>query len=499
MKRTQIITISSGKVQGYVENDIEIFKGIPYAEAPIGELRFREPQPKTPWEGVKDATEFGTIAPQNQQDLPEINLPESEDCLYLNIWTPGTDNKERPVMVWIHGGGYLIGAGSRPRSDGARLAAYGDVVVVSFNYRIGAFGFLNLPGIPPNLGMQDQVAALKWVRDNIREFGGNPNNVTIFGESAGGMSVAILLAIPSARGLFHRAIIQSGASNSRDFEPERSKKGGQEFVSKLNLDKQNVDDLRRVPLEKIMKVQKKIVGGLFNVKASPFWPWVDGEVIPEQPLEIIRKGNHQNVPVIIGYNEIELGFISDLLNEAGTVKRKVMLKFIHSLIKKNGVDKDTLNQITDVYKREYGVINPNNEFMYMDGIMSDSMFKLPIIRQLEAHVAHQSNTYLYMFSYKSPKYGFALHTFEIPFVFNTIDKQDVAEGAVELTKESEELIKIMMDTWVHFARSGNPNHKGIPNWPNYDLERRSMMILGIKPRVVETSNDPLREAWNDII
>ena len=498
MNRVTINQTKSGKIQGYLENGIEIYKGIPYAEAPIGDLRFRVPHPKKPWEDIRDSTKFGPIAPQNQLDDPKIELSEDEDCLYLNIWTPGSDDKRRPVMVWIHGGGFVIGAGSRPRSDGARLAAYGNVVVVSFNYRLGALGFLNLPEIPPNLGIQDQIAALKWIRDNIEKFGGDPDNVTIFGESAGGMSVAILLSIPSTQDLFHRAILESGAANPRNFAPKKSLEGGIKFITKLHINKENIDDLRKVPLERIMKVQKKIVGELIKVGDSPFFPFVDGSIIPEQPIEIIRKGANHKVPMIIGYNENELGFLSNLLNESGTGKKKLILKFVFSQFKNSGISKEDLDHLIEIYKVEMEKLYPNKPFMFWDGILSDSMFKIPIIRQLEAHINNQSNTYCYRFSYKSPKFGFALHTFEIPFVFDTIDKQDIAEGAVEKSEESRKLTKIMMDTWITFARTGDPNHAGIPNWPCHDLERRFMMNLGIEPKSIETKDDPLREAWKHI-
>ncbi len=281
MKYTEIINTKSGKIRGYIDNGIENYKGIPYAEAPVGDLRFREPHPKKPWDDVKDSIKFGPIAPQHQQDDPKINLDENEDCLYLNIWTPKSDKVKRPVLFWIHGGAFLIGAGSRPRSDGSKLAVYGDVVIVSFNYRLGSLGFLNLPGIPPNLGIQDQIAALKWVNDNIEFFGGDPENITIFGESAGGQSVIILLAIPSARGLFHRAIVESGTANPQNFVPTKSREGGLKFLKKLKIDVNNINQLREVSFEKIIKTQKKMVGDLLNLGKSPFWPFLDGKIIPE--------------------------------------------------------------------------------------------------------------------------------------------------------------------------------------------------------------------------
>ncbi|MFX1448345.1 MAG: carboxylesterase/lipase family protein [Promethearchaeota archaeon] len=499
MKKTRIVNTKSGKIQGYLENSIEIYKGIPYAEPPVGNLRFQEPQPKDRWDEIRDCTQFGPIAPQHQHDDPKIELPEDEDCLYLNIWTPASDNKKRPVMVWIHGGGFFIGAGGRPRSDGLKLASYGDVVVVSFNYRLGALGFLNLPGIPPNLGIQDQLSALKWINENIEVFGGDPNNVTIFGESAGGQSVAILLALSSSKGLFHKAIIQSGAANPKNFEPNRSIEGAEKFLAKLRIAKDNIDELRKIPLKKLMSVQRKIVGGILNVKSSPFWPWVDGEIISEQPIEIIRKGNNHQVPVIIGYNENELGFLSDILNNSGRMKKKIILKFVRSSIQKDTISKEDLEKLIINYREILEKKYPDNPTIFWSEILSDSMFKIPIIRQLEAHTTHQSNIYCYVFSYKSPKFGFALHTFEIPFVFNTIDKNDLADGAAETSDESKKLTKIMMDTWISFARTGNPNNEKIPKWPEYNLEKRIIMKLSMNPEIIETNEDTLLKIWNGIL
>lgn len=499
MQLTEIIETKSGKIQGYINDGVEIYKGIPYVEAPIGDLRFKEPQPKKSWKDIRDCTKFGPIAPQHQQDESKLDLPESEDCLYLNVWTPGFDNNKRPVLFWIHGGGFLIEAGSRPRSDGSRLAYYGNVVVVSFNYRLGALGFLNLPGIPPNLGIQDQVAALKWVNNNIELFGGDPDNITIFGESAGGQSVLILFTIPSAKGLFHRAIVQSGSANPRNFDPKKSREGGLKFLKKLKIDIKAVEKLREIAFEKIINTQKKIVGDLLNLDKSPFWPFLDGKIIPEQPIEILSKGNNQKIPLMIGYNENELGFLSNLLKEAGNAKRKLILTFVKSNIKNKGIKEEDLNKLIDTYISEFDKFYPDNPFMYWDGILSDSTFKIPIIRTLEALINQQSNIYCYMFSYKSPKFGFALHTFEIPFVFDTIDKFDVAEGAVEVSEDSRRLTKIMMDTWLAFARTGRPDNDKIPSWPRYDLEKRGIMKLSFNPEVIETNENPLFKIWEGIL
>ena len=240
-----IVITDKGKVRGTQESDHQYFLGIPYAKPPVGELRFNKPQPMENWDDNKDATKFKSISPQGWPDNPPINQTEDEDCLYLNIWTPNADKNTRPVMVWIHGGGFMTGAGSKPRFNGARLAVQGDVVVITFNYRLGILGFLNLPGIPPNIGLQDQIVAIEWVKENIQQFGGDPQNITIFGESAGGASVAILLTTPGTMGLFHKAIIESGAANLQEFGAESSREGVEKLLAKLKIKLENISKLRQ--------------------------------------------------------------------------------------------------------------------------------------------------------------------------------------------------------------------------------------------------------------
>jgi para-nitrobenzyl esterase len=494
-----IVSTSKGKIKGVQESDHQTFFGIPYAKSPTGNLRFVEPNEMESWEDIKDTTKFKNIPPQNYPDDPPIEQEENEDCLYLNIWTPLADDKKRPVMFWIYGGGFLIGAGSRPRLNGKKLCVYGDVVVVTFNYRIGALGFLNSTNIPPNIGILDQIAALNWVQENILNFGGDPENITIFGESAGGMSVAILLSIPTTRGLFHKAIMQSGAANPQMFEPEEARKGAKEYLSKLNVEEGNIADLKKIPLKTIIETQFKITGTFLDAKIKPFRPFIDGKVIPEQPIELLRKGNGNYVPLIIGYNSEELGVLADILKDSNKLKRKLIQKVMYSRLIKSGIKKRDLDNLIEIYKREIKVKYPNNPFKYLSYILSDSMFRMPIIRQIEAQLNHQSNIFNYIFEYNSPKFGYAMHTFEIPFVFGTLNTIDIANGAVEENEEAESLSKTIMDTWVSFARDGDPNHQGIPKWLPYDINNRTTMILGINPKLELNPMDNLREAWEGIL
>ncbi len=495
-----IIKTTKGEIKGVQESNYQCFLGIPFAKPPIGDLRFREPQPMDSWESIKDTTQFGSIPPQNYKDIPPINQKEDEDCLYLNIWTPAADDKARPVMVWIYGGAFVIGASSRDRLNGARLAVHGDVVVVNFNYRLGVLGFLNLSGIPPNIGVLDQVAALKWVQENIDRFGGDPNNVTIFGESAGGASVAILLAIPASRGLFHKAIMESGTAHPTGFRPKRAREGAERFLSKLHIEKEKIDELRKVPLKKIIRAQKRIAGGVVQVGDVPFRPFIDGKIIPEDPIEIIRKGKSSNVPIIIGSNNDELAFISRLLNQAvdDSVKKSIM-DIVQAQIQSLGIEKKKLDKLIKIYKEVMEKKHPKNSFKYLDAFISDYMFGIPIIRNIEAYVKYQSNIYCYIFTYGSRTNGAAFHTIEIPFVFGNLDTTDTQIGAIGSGEEEVKLAKNVMDAWVTFARIGNPNHNGLPEWPTYDLKRRATMMLGINSKVEDDPIKDIRKAWDDII
>jgi len=301
-----------GRVRGFESNGIRIFKGIPYAAAPVGRLRFRGPQPPEPWHKTSNATRPG--AAPIQASVPGfrfLNLAggvhQSEECLFLNVFTPGTDSAKRPVLVWIHGGGFLIGAGSTPLYNGSGIAASGDMVVVTINYRLGALGFLCLNEIfgeefaeASNAGVRDQVAALEWVRDNIDRFGGDPGNVTVCGQSAGAMSIAALLGSPKARSLFHRAICQSGAADHVNSQQEATAVADA-FLHKLGDDARDPEALMRMPVARILRAQGSINRSLMSRKRlMAFLPAVDGELIPEAPLEAVKRGAAAHIPILLG-------------------------------------------------------------------------------------------------------------------------------------------------------------------------------------------------------
>ncbi len=492
-----IVSTNKGKIRGIQNENCQCFLGVPFAKPPVKDLRFQEPQPMDQWDYIKDATKFGPVCPQNHQEF--VEQEESEDCLYLNIWTPSADNKLRPVMFYIHGGGFLTGMSSLPRINGSRLASYGDVVIVTFNYRLGALGFLDLPNIPPNIGIQDQIVALKWVSENIHNFGGDPDNITIFGQSSGSESVVILLSIPSTKGLFHKAIMESGVANPKTYKKELTRNGANELISKLRIRKDDINALQEVPIDKFIRVQRKIAGTITDGKENPFRPYVDGVIIPEKPFDLIKKGKSSVVPLILGWNESESGIITSFIEQADENGKKMMFQIIERMISNHGVEESDLESLIQTYKPIMKIKSPNSENRHWYAIVSDAMFGIPTIRQIEAHLRHQSNVYCYIFTHKSSRYGGSYHSFEIPFVFGTVKTAKWPEGAIDSYEEAEKVSTIMMDTWLNFARNGNPNHKGFPEWTPYNLNQRATMMLGIESKLEYNPMETIRKAWDRII
>lgn len=322
-----IVSTQSGRIEGAEHRGVEAFKGVPYARPPVGPLRFQAPEPMKRWRGTRSATAYGPAAPQVgpvnrviRSVIGATGSKQSQDCLYLNVWTPACDGKRRPVMVWIHGGAFILGSGSTPVYAGWRLAQRGDVVVVTINYRLGVLGFLNWNSLvagdgrpPANLGIRDQVAALEWVHDNIEGFGGDPENVTVFGESAGAMSAATLLAVPRAKGLFHRAILQSGAAHNVS-SSDLAARVGEQFIETLEISGDPQKQLTELSVTELMRSQARISARVGLEDGIMAWqPCVDGDLIPEQPIPAIGHGTGADVPILIGTNrdEFKLFMVSD--------------------------------------------------------------------------------------------------------------------------------------------------------------------------------------------
>ena len=493
------VETTSGRVAGVQEPDHQSFRGIPFAKPPLGELRFRAPVAAEPWSGERDASAFGPSAPQPPSLLPGMAVGEqSEDCLYLNVYTPAADRERRPVMVWIHGGGFRNGSGSQALYEAGRLTARGDVVVVTLNYRLGALGYLYTEGADANVGQLDQIAALEWVRDNIGAFGGDASNVTIFGESAGGMAVTTLLAMPAARGLFRRAIPQSGAAHHTHTAASASR------VVEVLLDElgaRDLDGARTAPVDHLIAAQDRCmlkVQREFN--ALTFAPVVDGASLPSHPLEAISNGAVRDIDLIVGTNRDEAKLFRMADPRASEMDDEVMHKRVRSILRLFDREAEA-PRLIEAYRKAREGRASTEPLEIFDAIDSDRMFRIPAIRVLEAHAPHPARTYAYLFTWESPALRGALracHALELPFVFGTLDAPTMDRFAGE-GPDAETLSERMMDAWIAFARSGDPNHPGLPTWETYDADRRATLIFDREPELATAPLDEERIAWEGML
>jgi para-nitrobenzyl esterase len=429
---------------------------------------------------------------------PPEKQPQSEDCLYLNIWTPGLDGAKRPVMVWVHGGFFTTGAGSWLIYNGRTLSTRGDVVVVTINYRLGVLGFLNLNEVTQgripatgNEGLLDQVSALEWVRDNISRFGGDPDNVTIFGESAGAMSEGVLLAMPKAHGLFHRAILQSGAAHHVN-SLEHAKKLGAIFLDILGIKPTEVNKLRSLTEQQILNAQVEVMARARDLKLAigdlPLKPVVDGSVIPELPIHAIAGGSADRVPVLIGTNLDEWKFFAILDGNLASLDEAGLLRRCQRLIPRGDV-----TGLIQAYRRARSQRNlPVTPAELFIAIQSDRVFRMPAIQLAEAHYRRQQPTYMYLFNWISPLMNGILgacHALELGFVFGVLDDNFTGSG-----EEAQALSGKIQDAWVSFARHGNTSCERMGQWKPYG-ERRETMFLGKQCLLIEAPYDEEWHAW----
>lgn len=510
-----IVETTAGKVNGAIRNGIFTFKGIPYA-APIGgEARFMPPGKVVPWAGVRSSMHFGQVCPQvartgwaNDEEAWLFSWDDGipgEDCLRVNVWTPGLpgssgsgDNRKRPVMVWIHGGGFQAGSGQElPSYDGENLAKRGDVVVVSLNHRLAVLGYLNLAEVggeryaaSSNVGQLDLVAALEWVRDNIAAFGGDPGNVTIFGQSGGGAKVSTLLAMPAAKGLFHKAIVQSG-SGLRMVQPETSARLAAAVLAELGLNRNHLDQLHRLPVAALIAAgqaaMRKLGGGgmagyrVFQAKAdrAGWGPTVDGKILPRHPFDPQAPEIADNIPMLIGttLNEFVSGInnpSSDSLTEAELAGR---VREMYG---------ERAEKIVAAYRKANPTAKPFDLFSFISSVQT----RHNAVTQSDLKAARKgAPVYQYLFTWQTPVLDGrprAFHCAELAFCFDNIDRCLNMTGG---GPEARALAARTSGAWIAFARSGNPNHPGLPKWPAYSAERGEVMILDNK---CEVRNDPDR-------
>ena len=500
------VETTAGKIRGLkvAGGKVDCFKGVSYGASTAGSGRFLPPAKPEAWTGVRDAVAYGMRAPQLDSQFrgvvpPEVEVtdpggPMSEDCLVLNLWTPGVGRgHKRPVMLWLHGGGYTTGSGAFTIYDGTELARKHDAVAISINHRLGVFGYLYLAELggekyaqASNVGMLDIVAALEWVRDNAEAFGGDPGNVTIFGQSGGGGKVSTLMAMPPAKGLFHRAIVQSGAA-VRGVPKEVATKSAAAFMAKLGLQPNQVDQLQQMPMQQLLDTMGSMTGnGMPGSGAGlVLSPVVDGTTLPVNPFDPTAPEISKDIPLLIGTVETEVTFFPgqqlDPIDEANLHAR------VKGFVRK--ASDEQVDQLIAAYRA--GRPKASNTDLFLI-IASDATFRAGVVTEAERKAAPgNAPVYQYYFTWRSPVRDGKLrtfHTLEIPFVFDNVD------GAKSMTGDGQDryaLASKISGAWVAFARTGNPNHPGLADWPAFDTTRRATMILNDECRAVD---DPYGDA-----
>ncbi len=510
-----------GRVDGVDEQPICVFRGVPYARPPCGPLRWAPPDREAPWSGVREALHFGASAPQRPSVIMRMlgmdGVEQDEDCLTLNVWTPAPlgaggsapDAARRPVLVWLHGGAFSAGSGSMPVYDGTRLARRGDVVVVTIQYRLGALGYLVVPEllergeVGANFGLLDQIAALAWVGEHAERLGGDPHNITVFGESAGAMSIGALLGAPAARGRFQRAILQSGAAHNVT-PKDGALRTAELFRAALGDDARDLEALRKLPVVRILDAQQHAADESWrHVDGLAFQPVCEGRtpgaVLPLRPLEVVAAGDVADVSLLVGTNldEWRLFGLADqklaALDDEGLVRRVLRAP------PRGVADAEAFaRRALAIYRRARSVrpdpLSTGARDLWL-AMQSDRVFRLPALRLLEAQLPHQPRCYAYLFTWAAAAMEGQLgscHGVEIPFVFGTLDEPRSAQ-LIGDTPAARRLSERVMDAWLAFARGGDPG------WPAYDDVKRTTQELGEHCAPVSDPFGDERCVWDGLV
>ena len=492
---TAVAEIETGRIAGAVLRGIYAFKGVPYGATTAGPNRFRPPQKPAPWAGVRSSRQYGFVCPQDKgtgrQNDEEAFIfqwndsVEGEDCLRINVWTPGlNDNAKRPVMVWLHGGGFAAGSGNDiPAFDGENLARRGDVVVVTLNHRLNILGFLDLSKYGEsyaqsgNVGMLDIVAALEWVRDNIAAFGGDPGRVLIFGQSGGGGKASTLMGMPAAKGLFHRAVVESGSFsffNTKD----RSQKLADLVLAELGVGAATLDRLQTLPYAELRRASEAVFaranppfGGILDVRrlaaSLNFGPTVDGNVLPADPFGAKGPAMSADVPMIIGTTMNE--FVTGINHPDFELMTEAELE-----AKTEALFPGRAKKVIAAFRHRTPGAKPADLFSRI----ASAPVRRAAVKQAEAKAAlNQAPAFLYWFNWRTPIFDGrprAFHCAEIPFVFYNTDRCATMTGG---GPDARALSAKIADAWIQFARTGDPNHAGIPNWPKFSPKTVATMML----------------------
>ncbi|MEQ8858913.1 MAG: carboxylesterase/lipase family protein [Pseudomonadales bacterium] len=494
-----LVQTSNGPIRGRREDGINVFKGIPYGAPTGGENRFRRPRNPLPWQDPLEALDYGPAAPQPASPLFQ-DARMDEDCLVINVWTPGLgDGGDRPIMLWLHGGGFSTLSGSSPMYDGTNLCQRGDVVVITLNHRLNVFGFLHLADIAGgefngagNLGMLDIAHALQWVRQNARRFGGDPGNVTIFGESGGGRKTSTLMGMPDARGLFHRAIIQSGPG--LHLQPrDKASEVAAAFLEALKLSPNDAAKLRELSVERLLAAHDAVAAGFDDAarlkgrfEQRGFVPTVGVPELPVYAFDPVASPLSAQVPLLIGSNRHEMALFlrgdpkiyDQTLTEADLAERV-------ALIVGNARDR-----VLETYARQYPQTSPAERWVL---ITTDRTYRADSITLAQRKAMQGPATFMYYFTWQSrtdPKL-LSHHGLEIPFAFDNLDRTPWTSTE----PASQALAARMSEAWIAFARSGNPNAPALPSWPEYDPAQRATMVLDAECRVANDPDAAVRHLW----
>jgi para-nitrobenzyl esterase len=501
-----IANTTSGPVEGFEQDGLHIFKGVPFAASPVGAKRWAPPEPPANWSEPRPAAAFGAQALQSDTPMSAMfggvrqEVAFDEDCLTLNVWTQGCDDNARPVMVWIHGGAFVLGSGSSPMYDGATFAQRG-VVLVSINYRLGALGFLRLKdvtngAIPScgNEGLLDQVRALEWVRDNIAGFGGDPNNVTIFGESAGGISVGCLMGMPSATPLFHKAIPQSGACHTAS-SVETANLVAEMTLEKLGIAPSDTEALINLDAAKVLAAQEAVLAeqaepGTQRVQGMAYQPVIEDQHLSQLPIDAVRAGSVRGKPILVGNTLEEMKLFStmapgptdlaqlrDRLGESfGEAERERLIDGYQQSLERRGVP------------AEAGDLSA--------AIGTDRMFRMPGVRLAEAQLEHTDDVFVYLFDWATGFFNLgACHALELAFVFGTHHTKGLEAFFDGAKPGADELCDAMMSAWCNFAATGNPG--GEAPVATY-AQNRATLIFGANCSVEEDPYAAERHLWDQL-
>lgn len=481
---------TAGWVRGRTEGGLAVFRGIPFAQPPVGLLRFAPPRSAIAWDGMREAFSFGSPPPQSSTYGPAPE-PSDDDWLTVNVWTPAADPAaRRPVMVWIYGGAYKVGSAEVPAYDGARLAGEGDLVLVTFNYRTGAEGFLQVDGAPANRGLLDQMAALEWVRDNIAAFGGDPEWVTVFGQSAGAGSIASLLAAPRAAGLFQRAIAQSVPGVY--FSPPLAADIAAAVAAELGLrataaDLSGIDPVRLTAAgdavdRKLGQYQDR--WGQVALTQTPYAPVVDGEVLPLTPWQALAAGAARDVPLITGHTRDESRLFLVMSGQLGQISEEQAARSLRVLGPRPDGER--------AYRAAFS--DASAERLY-ELVENDWVFRMPTQRLAEAQAAGGGTAYLYELTWSAPVHGGILgacHGLDGPLVFGNLD-QGLAARLIGPAPypEAEQMSAQFRTAWTRFATTGDPG------WPGYDARQRLTRVFDLPPLTTAYPEEASRRLWQD--